>query len=227
MIEHWKNLSLENIHEEVDGVLCEEVWKSAFGYEDYFYISNMGRIKIKERMFSFGAKNMAVGKTDCKIRKQVVLKIGYLCIGFYKNKKRTVIYVHKMVANTFLENIYNKKTINHKNGIKTDNRVINIEYATQGENNLHAYRTKLRKGNGKPIVQLNKNNIFLNSFNSIQSARDYLNKPKGSVIGMALKNNKLTAYGYRWMYKSDYESFIAEGQPALVPETIFQIAVGL
>ena len=51
--------------------------------------------------------------------------------------------VHRLVALTYLENKLNKKTVNHINGIKTDNRLINLEWMTHSENCLHAFRTGL------------------------------------------------------------------------------------
>ena len=53
--------------------------------------------------------------------------------------------VHRLVALTYLENKLNKKTVNHINGIKTDNRLINLEWMTHSENCLHAFRTGLHK----------------------------------------------------------------------------------
>jgi HNH endonuclease len=50
------------------------------------------------------------------------------------------MYLHRLIASIFIPNPANKKTINHKNGIKTDNRVVNLEWTTSSENNLHAYR---------------------------------------------------------------------------------------
>ena len=68
---------------------------------------------------------------------------GYLrCTFSYKGKRQSV-YVHRLVAMAYIPNPANKPTVNHINGLKTDNRVENLEWATQHEQKVHAMRNGL------------------------------------------------------------------------------------
>ena len=70
--------------------------------------------------------------------------------------------LHRLLAEAFIPNPLNKKTINHKNGIKFDNRLKNLEWATQSENVAHAFRTgltRLPKGSKNPAAKLKETDI--------------------------------------------------------------------
>ena len=74
-------------------------------------------------------------------------KKGYLCVDLIGKNKRKTKKVHRIVAEAFIPIIENKPQINHKNGIKTDNRVENLEWCNNSENQIHAFANNLQKGN--------------------------------------------------------------------------------
>lgn len=74
---------------------------------------------------------------------------GYLTVELWENYKRKVARIHRIVAEAFIENPYNLKEINHKDGNKQNNNIANLEWCTRSENLKHAYKNGLmasRKG---------------------------------------------------------------------------------
>ena len=72
-------------------------------------------------------------------------QVGYKRLYLYKKDFKIRQTVHRIVASTFLQNTYSKPEVNHKNGIKTDNRVENLEWCTAKENIRHSFKIGLSK----------------------------------------------------------------------------------
>lgn len=111
-----------------------EIWKPIPGHEEYYEVSNLGRVRrIKS---SAGAK-------AGRILKGYLDSIGYLGVTLSINGKVRGFFIHRLVAMTFIPNPENKREVNHKDGNKTNNSVSNLEWATRSENVMHAYNTGL------------------------------------------------------------------------------------
>ncbi len=119
----------------------EEIWKDIKGYEGLYQVSNLGRVKSLDRYVNYKNKSKAVRKGV--IRKAKIGK-GYFLINLSKDGVKRFFLVHRIVAETFLENPSSKKTVNHINGIKTDNTVNNLEWSTYSENAIHAHNLGLK-----------------------------------------------------------------------------------
>lgn len=138
-----------------------EIWKDIKGYEGIYHISNLGNVKSTR-------KNKEI------ILKQTPDKDGYLKICLCKNNIKKNYIVHRLVAFSFVDFVLGKDYVNHKNGIKYDNRFENLEWCTITENNQHAFRTGLNvspKGEDHYKIKLN-NNIVLAIRNSNKKQRE-------------------------------------------------------
>lgn len=118
-----------------------EVWKSIKGYEDAYEVSNKGRVRSLERL----VKNK---KTSYKVKGFVKsltahYKNKYLSTMLYKDGKGKRFLVHRLVGLHFIKNPKSLKEINHKNGVKSDNYVENLEWVSRSENATHMFETSL------------------------------------------------------------------------------------
>lgn len=119
-----------------------EEWKPVVRYEGLYEVSNLGNVRAVEKLRRGRSRS---GREFVYIRKAGPLKkilksIGYEQVGLGKRGVMRCELVHRLVAEAFLPNPLNKPQVNHKNGVKHDNRLENLEWATSSENGLHAYR---------------------------------------------------------------------------------------
>lgn len=139
-----------------------ELWKPIKGYEGLYEVSNLGRVKSLDRKNSRDVKGLEDYISKGKILAPRPQRQGYQLVALYRNGEREDKPIHRIVADVFLPNPNNKKTINHKNGVKDDNRVKNIEWASQKENNRHAWDNGLisaRRGEKNPAAKLSESDV--------------------------------------------------------------------
>lgn len=112
----------------------EETWKDIVGYEGLYEISNTGKVRNAKTKFE---------------RKQSIHHTGYwrltLIRGKGYEKKLTTISTHILLAKAFIPNPANKPQVNHIDGDKLNNSLDNLEWVTNGENQIHAYAMGLQK----------------------------------------------------------------------------------
>lgn len=209
--------------------MSKEIWKPIPGYEDYYEVSTLGRVKrIK------GKKGTHIGRIL-----EGTLHNGYLTVELSSEDEAKVYRINRLVARTFIPNPENKPEVNHINGIKTDNRVENLEWVTHNENIQHAWKTGLicmTVAQRKKISEVNtgrhhseatisklreaqkrrdyseedKRKLFHSKkiirvedgkvFNSICKAAQFCGLKSNSGISLCLTGKMKTAGGYHWKY---------------------------
>ncbi len=139
-----------------------EIWRDVEGFEGIYRVSSLGFVKSMSRI-----KKRSDGKIQTFKERLLSLVTrsndGYVVVKITKNGIGRMTLVHRLVCEAFLDNPDNKRTVNHKNGIKTDNRLCNLEWATHGENLEHALHTGLRIplfGEKSPASKLTELEVF-------------------------------------------------------------------
>jgi hypothetical protein len=157
-------------------------------------------------MYITGTNQVYSISKDCTIRNEVTGKIlkphlhhsGYYTIGLRINGKPKYFIRSRLMAIHFIPNPYNLKEVNHKNGVKTDDSIPNLEWVSPSENILHYYHV-LGKGIIRKVNQYNMNGTFVKQFNSITEAAKSVNGSAGNIT-ITCQGKNHYAYGFKWRY---------------------------
>lgn len=116
-------------------------WEKVPGF-DYYEVSDTGLIRnVHHRII---CRNGVIKTVPEHILKPCIARNGYLMISLWKGNKPRYLYMHRLIAKLFIPNPDGFPVVNHRNGIKTDNSLGNLEWTTYSGNNTHAYRTGLK-----------------------------------------------------------------------------------
>lgn len=151
----------------------KEIWVDVIGYEGYYQVSSNGRVRGLARTVFKNGK-------PCKLRqKKITLNVsylGYVRVILSKQRKAKTFSVHRLVAIAFIENPLKKPQVNHKNNIRSDNRLENLEWATSSENIIHKFKMGYKTDSGaldsqsKSVEQLDLHGNIIKIFGSMREA---------------------------------------------------------
>ena len=166
-----------------------EIWKDIKGYEGLYQVSNMGRIK------SFNYRNS--GKT--KILKGAHNNYGYISVYLCKNKVQKRELIHRLVLSTFCPvSGMDKLDVNHKDEVRDNNVVGNLEWCTKKYNNNYGNHAKnMSKAKSIPVICLTTGE----EFKSITDASCFYNISKQS-LSMHLRGKTKSCAKMIWKYKN-------------------------
>ena len=155
------------------------------GFENY-EVSNLGKVR-----------NIKSGR----VLKTSLNNNGYLRLFLCKNNKRKHLYLHRIIANAFIDNPDEKPCVNHIDENKLNNDLSNLEWCTARENLIHGTRTKRAAEKCfKKVIQLDLNDNVLNEFESIKQA----GQKTGALarnISSCCNGKRKSAGGFKWRRK--------------------------
>lgn len=193
--------------DEIDVRVAEE-WRDIRGYEGKYQVSNLGKVK------NLKTKNILKGNYTR----------GYRYVVLCKNGSQSSPKVHRLVAETFVENPCGFECINHVDGDKANNHIDNLEWCTHSHNTLHSYELGLQEkqfgsknhmykkrgklnAKSKPVIMKSLEGENLKRFESVELAVSWLKqrghpKARSSSISQCARGIKYKkAYGYKWEYE--------------------------
>lgn len=149
---------------------------------------------------------------------------GYKHVTLTINKKAKSCRVHRLVASAFIPNIENKPYVNHKDGIRSNNNVNNLEWVTPVENVQHAVRTGLMlPSRGRKVVQYSLEGKKIQEYVSIMEASRQTNSSAEKIVSCCQFQRK-THNNFQWRYKEDeVDKLQSANQPITTPKKVAQI----
>ena len=165
-----------------------EHWKAIAGYEGIYEVSDQGRVK-----------SLWNGKE--KILKPQKNQGGYLRVGLYKDGHKKRLLVHRIVAEAFIQNPQGLETVNHKDEVKTNNTVTNLEWMSLKDNlNYGTHNKRIAEALSKQVQMFNKQTgELLATFPSIMESERVTGINHGN-ISKCCNGKRKSACGYIWRY---------------------------
>lgn len=176
-----------------------EIWKNISEVKGYS-ISNLGRVRSDSRLLILDN-----GK-KIKIKERILIpwetNSGYLRVTLSDNKRKVNVYIHKLVAKYFIDNLYNYNNINHLDENKKNNCFDNLEWCTSKNNTIFSLHKRKVNFHPVPVDKYDINNNFICSYNSITEAAKSEKTSTKNIRYCLLGRNKLSA-GYIWRFHNN------------------------
>jgi hypothetical protein len=170
----------------------QEEWKDIIGYEGYYQISNLGRVKSLERV-------VVAERSSGKVKRNFIEKIlnpkpnkGYCKVTLVLNKKFKSKRVHRLIAIHFIDNPRNLTQVNHIDGNTLNNAIKNLEWVSHRENACHAKKNIKKSSQYMGVCWGKEKNKWRSTI-----------RHKGKLISFGLFNTQEEAYNARVKFEQE------------------------
>ena len=175
------------------------MWKKVCGYDGDYLVNERGEVKSFKR-----------DRVNGILMKTYLNKRGYQVVKLTDNKGISkTVFVHRLVAQAFIDNPHNKKEVNHIDECKANNHVTNLEWVTAKENSNHGTRIQrvvnaidykaAAKKKSIPIIQLDLKGDVVREWDSGTECVRITGFDRGAIF-KCCKGKRKTAYGFKWRY---------------------------
>ena len=179
----------------------KEEWRDVPNYEGLYQVSNLGRVRSMSHEVRTAKHGTGLRMTDGIILSPFKSSHGYLFVGLNKNNQNKKFSIHRLVAMAFIPNPNNYPCVNHKDEVKDNNVVSNLEWCDKSYNALYgSCQEKLRKYKNQPVkIYDKKTNKFVAEFESMKIAMEKTGVHT-VTISQVCRGIRKSAGGYIWRY---------------------------
>lgn len=182
-----------------------EIWKDVKGYEGYYQVSNMGRVKSMRVLKT--PKNGAICRKNAFLSTKTTHDKRYIIVALCRDGEIKPTPVHRLVAETFIPNPNNLPFVNHKDEDPTNNHVDNLEWCTcaynLAYNNGYARRAETRRKSYKRVLQIDDNGRVVQEWESAIAAARGMGCALAS-ISRAINGHRKRVRGYKFVWKDEW-----------------------
>ena len=185
--------------------IVNEEWADIKGYEELYSISNLGRVMRKERKV-WSTRNNSFSTIPEKILTPESDNSGYLKVRLTGNSNYEKFFVHRLVAEAFIDNPNNYPMVNHKDCDPKNNAYYNLEWCTAEYNSNYNIRNALISDSlGRAVERYSLEGEFIDAFDSAADACRKLGWPpnRQSNISAVCRGVRKSTLGYMWKFKEE------------------------